>query len=57
MQEPRRLRGDITSKKMHIFSSLGEDYNNYKCEHAQQEAVDINDFIFFNRFFLATKRI
>jgi hypothetical protein len=47
MQEPRRLGGDITSKKMHIISSFGEDYNNYECEHAQQEAVDFNEFSFF----------
>jgi len=39
MQEPRKLGGD-TCKKMHMMFSFGEDYNNYECEHAQQEAVD-----------------
>ncbi len=48
MQEPRRLGRDITSKKMHIMSSFGEDYNNYECEHAQQEVVDFNEFSFFS---------
>lgn len=47
MQEPRRLGGDITSKKMHIMFSLGKDYNNYECEHAQQEAIDLNEISFF----------
>jgi hypothetical protein len=39
MQEPRRLGRD-TCKKTHMMSSFGEDYNNYACEHAQQEVVD-----------------
>lgn len=47
MQEPRRLGKDITSKKMHILSSFGKDYNNYECEHPQQEAIDLNAISFF----------
>jgi len=47
MQEPRRLGNDITSKKMNILFSLGKDYNNYECEHAQQKAIDLNEIYFF----------
>jgi hypothetical protein len=47
IQKPRRLGNDITSKKMNTLSSLGKDYNNYECEHAQQKAIDLNEISFF----------
>jgi hypothetical protein len=48
IQKPRRLGKDITSKKMNILSSLGKNYNNYECEHAQQKAIDLNEISFFS---------